>query len=53
MPNIQKNVQMAQDSWSGAPQNQQRYSPLGDYVKNQNITKEMQKRMNNNNSAVG
>ena len=48
MPNIAKGG-AAGDGWNA--QHQQRYSPLSDYVKNQNTSKEMQKRMNSNNPS--
>jgi len=46
MPNISKGGSVGDGRNPGA-QHQQRYSPLSDYVKNQNTSKEMQKRMNN------
>jgi hypothetical protein len=48
MPNISKGGSVG-DGRSGVGQHQQRYSPLSDYVKNQNTSKELQKRMNNAN----
>lgn len=48
MPNIAKGG-AAGEGWNA--QHQQRYSPLSDYVKNQNTSKEMQKRMNSNNPS--
>ena len=44
MPNIQKAGSVG-DGRNSVAQHQQRYSPLSDYVKNQNNSKEMQKRM--------
>jgi hypothetical protein len=46
MPNISKGNSV-NDPRGGVGQHQQRYSPLSDYVKNQNTQKELQKRMSN------
>lgn len=50
MPNISKAGSVT-DGRAGVGQHQQRYSPLSDYVKNQNTSKELQKRINNGNAG--